>query len=325
MDADHQMEMDFRNAVWELSFYKKAQWTPRNDLLITKRTVSGGIYKVFVSPEACQGIINKQHEILSMMEDVKMGKRPNPTNVTVAEGMEQMPRIIQLSLFNGYPKFGIHILDGVGHIALAKGINLTPAEFEKLLNMLQLLPPTATAPKRPIITVKTFSWSWKLLDNTAPVTYITRGKWYLNSVSCFAEALQDRPEGPYELEMASKTIDIPVDEQLVDAAVGRVILHNIDLTKGYELMQNRMPSDDEDSQDSDLAFYGKSAFRETSMRHVYKLIDDLIETSENATAVLKSAAMIEVARRGKVASQLELLKRDGNTMQYLDIFNQLSI
>ena len=87
MDSDLEMEMDYyRDAIWELSNFKKAQWTPRNDLMISKKS-----YKIFVIPEACQGILEKQKgELWTLMDEVKKGTRSNPFNVEVAKPLQDI-------------------------------------------------------------------------------------------------------------------------------------------------------------------------------------------------------------------------------------------
>lgn len=334
MEMQPLLEMDFRTSVWELSPYKKAQWTLRNDLLISKKTISGGTYKVYVTAEACKGIAEKQQEILVLMEQVKMGKLPNPTIMRVSKMRGELARIVQVSLYNGAPKFGIHIQEDSGQIAVCKGLNLTPGEFDKLLNMFEVCPPIVHSPLKTSFSLRMYSWTWtlgmKMKNQQAEdgVEILTNGKWYLYPEVCFNEAIEASPEGPYKLETFSKLFDYSIDSNLVDAAAARAILYNIDMTKTYELMNNRMPLNDGellngDELGADVNSYGKTAFGDVNMRQIYGLLYKLISISENPHPSMHTSVMNELANRGKLVEQLDQLKMKGSEMLYLSLFEQL--
>ena len=331
MDSDGEMEMDYyRESVWELSNFKKAQWTPRNDLMISKKTTGGGMYKIFVIPEACQGILDKQKELWSLMEEVKKGTRSNPSNIEVANLEGHFPRIVQVSVYNGYPKFGLHILDDHKRITMCKGLNLTPAEFEKLLDMLAFTPPILPTPAKLTLSLKHFSWIWKLASTTTKdgdlhLASISNGKWYLDSETCFYEALEARPEGSYFLETNCKTFEYRLDENCLDAALARVILHNIGVRKGYEAMKNAIPENEDDTLESDLRCYGNSAYRDVDIPQLYHLFKKLIDLCEKPTGLMYTTAMDEIAKRGKHPNALELLKKKGSSMDYLNTFEQIDM
>ena len=332
MDCDFgEMEMDYyRESVWELSNFKKAQWTPRNDLMISKKTTGGGMYKIFVIPEACQGILDKQKELWTIMDDVKKGIRSNPVNIEVANLEGYFPRIVQISVYNGYPKFGLHILDEHKRITMCKGLNLTPTEFEKLLEMLVCTPPIIPTPTKPTISLTQFSWSWKLTTTTMNnedihLAPISNGKWYLDSEICFYEALEAKPEGSYFLETNAKTFEYKIDDSFLDAALARLILHNIGVRKGYEAMKNAIPENGDDSLEGDLRCYGNSAYRDVHIHQLYYLFRKLIALCENSRGLMYTTAMDEIAKRGKTPNTLELLKKKGSSLEYLNIFEQIDL
>ena len=326
MDSDLEMEMDYyRDAIWELSNFKKAQWTPRNDLMISKKS-----YKIFVIPEACQGILEKQKELWTLMDEVKKGTRSNPFNVEVAKPEGYFPRIVQISVYNGYPKFGLHILDEHKRITMCKGLNLTPAEFEKLLNMLAFTPPILPALAKVSLSLKQFSWVWKIRnacvkDEDSHLSNISNGKCYLDPETCFYEAMEARPEGSYFLETNWKLFEYRIDEQFLDAAVARAILHNINVRKGYEAMKNYIPENGADTPESDVLCYGNSGLRDVDIPQIYGLFKKLIDICEKPTAVMYTTAMDEIAKRGKHSQSLEVLKQKGSSMPYLNIFEQIDM
>jgi len=333
MDSDQDMDCGMREDPFELSTFKTTEWTPSNDLKICKKTNSGGIYRVFVEPETCKAIANKQAELLAVMEKVKAGKMPNPTNVVMwvpNKTDDKLRRIVQVSVFCSYPKFGIHKLNERGHIVQQNGLNLSPDEFKKLLTHLEMFPAIVKGEQPLTIVVKAFAWKWEPFlgiaeeygEEGCPPT-ITDAEWYITHKKCFIEAMQLQPEGSYNLKIDMKGVNFPIGYQLVDAVVGSLIIQNIDTRKVEESMRNFIPESDGDFE-MDCKAYGPQAFKEINELQIYKVICRLIKMSENPSADLYASAMSMVAQRGKQEIVLKNLIKKGITGECLDFCLQLT-
>jgi len=324
MDVD----MDERYEIWNLSKQKTAQWTPRNDLLIIKKNPGGGIYKVFVHTEACKGMKDNKEELFKIMEKVKKGESSNPTNFVVYSPEDTLPSVVQLSVFGKHPKFGIHILDSQGRVCLSKGLNLTTYEFHELLNMFESLPPIPINPQNLIVCIRQYLWRWKHalqfqndkeesrnISVYTPVSYtpVSNEKWYVNSETCFIDAEQARPKGPYHLDIVWKSFHYRINEELVDAAVMRLVIHHMNKMKEQDLMRKAISEEESQKFDSLLALYGLAAFQRVKLSEIYHLLRKLINMSENLSPLLYATAMSLISKRGKRTKVLEELVRNGLT------------
>lgn len=118
-----------------LSRTKTAELIPSGDVVISKRklkadgTLEINAYEIFVDPQSCREITNKTVEIQKTMDEVNKGHLPNPSNIHL-----DASRIVQVSVYNGKPKFGMHKLTASGRIERCMGLNFTPEEFGELLD-----------------------------------------------------------------------------------------------------------------------------------------------------------------------------------------------
>ena len=308
-------------AVCELSRYKTAQWTHKGEILVVKRNAEGfGGYRIFIHPEASKGILEQEAYILETMEGVKSGLFPNPTNIQVAHPENQFPRIVQVSVYNDFPKFGIHILDQRELVMVSKGLNFSPEEFHELLTFIKFSPkkevPQLTFP------VAKYSWKWKVAPH-APSNYqltpITNGQWYACKRTCLEEAEEARPEGDYVPEFSSSMQHLAISQHFVDAAVARLIIANIEEIKTELIMNNRL-AETETLFETDLNEHSAEAMRAITVSQVVSICINAMSINEKPSALKIAKIMTEVLKRGVSVEVLQDLKEKSLVKEYVELF-----
>ena len=314
-------KMERGAAMCELSRYKTAQWTHKGELLVVKRNAEGfGGYRIFIHPEAIKGILEQEAHILEAMEGVKTGLFPNPSNIQVAHPENQLPRIVQVSVYNDFPKFGIHILDQYGMVMVSKGLNFSPEEFQELLKFAKFAP-KKEAPQVTFPVVK-YSWKWKVPVRTPAshlLTPITNGKSYVCKRTCLEEAEESRPDGDYVPEFSTSMQHLSISQHFVDAAVARLIIANIDDIKSELIMNNRL-ADEETLFETDLIEHSADAMKAISISQVISLCINIASMNENLSGLKIAKIMTEVLKRGITTDALQDLKEKTLSKQYVELF-----
>ena len=308
-------------ALCELSRYKTAQWTHKGEILVVKKNAEGfGGYRIFIHPDAVKGILEQEVRILEVMEGVKTGMCPNPSNIQVAQPENQLPRIVQASLYNDYPKFGIHILDRSGMVMVSKGLNFSPEEFQELLKFAKFSPrkevPQVTFP------IVKYSWKWKPPVTSSAgyqLTPLSNGKSYLCRRTCFDDAEDARPEGDYVPEFTSTMQHLSISRQFVDAAVARLLIARIDDIKTELVMNNRL-EDSETLFETDLIEHSAEALRAISISQVVSLCIKVMSTYEKPSGIKIAKIMSEALKRGITTDGLQELKEKTLKQEYVELF-----
>ena len=308
-------------AMCELSRYKTAQWTHKGEILVVKKNAEGfGGYRIFIHPEAVKGILEQEAHILESMEGVKSGLFPNPSNIQVALPENQQPRIVQVSVYNDFPKFGIHMLDQYGMVMVSKGLNFSPEEFCELLKFIKFSP-KKEVPQLTFPVVK-YSWKWKVAAHAPTnrlLTPITNGQWYVCKRTCLEEAEESRPSGDYVPEFTSSMQHLAISEHFVDAAVARLIIANIEDIKTELIMNNRL-ADTETLFETDLIEYSAEAMRAITIPHVVSICINAMSMNEKPSGLKIAKIMSEVLKRGVSMEALQGLREKSLLKEYVDLF-----
>ena len=126
-------------------------------------------------------------------------------------------RIVQVSIYNSYPKFGLHKVGHYGEIVISKGLNLSPAEFDCFLSMLKeeygdgakklkSTPSTGRGVSALSFPVHMYTWKCNPIQSyySVIIPSVTTGMWYVSPQRCLVEAEQNRPSGQYEVDFTWK-------------------------------------------------------------------------------------------------------------------------
>jgi hypothetical protein len=336
--------MDQQPSGLQLSDYKTANWCSSSTLMITKRTQSGGFYKIYVSSEVVMGVLANYDDIISGMNTLKSGGTGSGNIVVFASKDGTQKRVVNLSLFKGQPCYGLHVLlptsgFSSGQFAVGKGMNFSGQEWERLIEIMKAKPLDTTSTFSAVfklnIPVKLYSWRWRLtdkeLDHLLPAV-ISADKFFLNVEQAFSDALSHQPqEKSHELEAFHKVVNIELNNDLIDSAVARCVLGNI--TIGKDTMHLQAPYSDGDPDmilnsntlAGDLQLYGKQVYEELYLSQVYSLLVNLIHLSESSSGDLFTRAMQLLTQQGKNETQLEKLISDPSSLVHLDILKQLAV
>lgn len=326
---ERQMSSDMEDLtpseIFELSKTTTVEWIAGGQLLICrrKRRFDGSLspfpYEVYVHPEICISILDNLSKIQTSMSCVKSQKIPNPANVELGGG-----RIIQCSVFNGSPKFGIHLMEN-GPIARRKGLNLSPEEFNQLINFLSYSPPQISKPAESNFTVTQYQYEWKSTDPAEKDANMSDAFWHISPEACLKAGEQDNPIlEDYELSFISRNITVEINEHLVDAAAARLILHNIEVEKTMEAMNNRL-LDYYDEAGNDLLTYGPRVSQSITKSDIFNLCLKALKMSDNVQQSHIEHLMRIVIKRGKHSDALDFLKKGKLNQTYVDIFLDIDV
>jgi len=310
--------------IFELSKTTTVEWIVGGQLLICRRkrrydgTLSPFPYEVYVNPETCLSILSKQAQIQTTMLCVQSEQLANPTNVELGGG-----KIIQCSVFNRVPKYGIHIMEN-NRIARRKGLNLSKDEFTQMLNFLCYAPPTIPKPLDPSITLTQYAYEWTPRN---PLTHssISDESWYILPDTCFKEAEKDKPiSEDYTLTISTREVMQPINQDLVDAAVARIICHLIDMEKSVEAMRNNRLLDYYDEAGNDLLTYAPRVRQSITSHQIFTFLLKILKKGENSQAQIK-ALMDIVMKRGNHPDVLEFMKKGELNQDCVDILMDINI
>lgn len=315
-----EMDFDLGSVVVTLSRSTSAEWIPGGNLVISKRkllsngTYSSCPYEIFIDTASCRELLVKNNEIIHTMELVKEHQLPNPTTVTL-----HSPRVMQVSVFNGAPKFGILKLDRSGPIIRRPEMHLTPEEYSELVKMLQYY--TIEEKHQEKFTVCHYGWKWTAQSNNK--SPVTDGIWYISSEECFDQARKNRPDiGEYELELSYKNEVYTIDKLFVDAATAKLIMYTLDMQKTLDIMQHRYSNPE---QKDDLDLYGENIRENITPDEIYALCLKVINYTNNVSNVKVTALMSAVMSRGNHPDALLQLKAGNLSQHYADLFHQIII
>jgi len=327
MESSSDMENDpILSDIFELSKTTTVEWLTGGDLLICRRKIchDGSLshfpYEVYVNPEACADIFNKHSQIIGTMKSVKNGHLPNPSNMVLLGN-----RIVQCSVFNKTQKFGIHIMDN-GRILRRKGLNLSPDEFKKLLDFFTYFPPTISNPKSSDITltVTQYAWEWTPAEQSSH-SAISDNNWHVFPEICFKEASRDKPTSEdYNLSISQRKISLEINEDLVDAAVGKLIFRRIEEEKTMESMRNRL-SEYYDEPGNNLLAYGPHIRQTITLQEIFNLLLKVVKMADAHNENHISALMSAVMKRGPHPEALELMKKCKLNPTYVNILMDVDV
>jgi len=293
--------------IFELSKTTTVEWIGGGQLLICRRkrrydgTLSPFPYEVYVNPEACTAILDKQQQIDTTMSCIKSQQLSSPTNVDLGGG-----RVLQCSLFNGAPKYGIHILEN-DKIARRRGCNLSTDEYRQLINFLCYSPPVVPNPIGTVFTLTQYSYQWTP-KNPAINGSISDGCWYIFPEICIKEAENDKPiSEDYELTLSSRKTVHPINDDLIDAAAAKLIIHHIELEKNRESMENTL-CEYYDEPGNDLLAYGPRVRQLITLTEIFNLLMKVITMSEHSECEIK-ALICAIVKRGNHPDALENLTK----------------
>ena len=318
--GEFEMDFDLTRAEVVLSKSTTAELIPGGDVILSKRklladgTYSPCPYEIFVDPASCRELSAKNDEILHTMDLVKEHQLPNPSSIKL-----QSPRVMQVSVFNGAPKFGIHKLDKGGHIIRRTGMNLSPEEFRELIKMFQHY--AIEEKQKEKFTVRHYAWKWVPLSTNTP--QVSDNSWFISPEECFEQANKNRPLiGEYELDVSSKNEVYTIDVDFVDAATAKLIMYTIDMQKTLDVMHHKYSNPE---QKDDLELYGENCCENITPDEIYALCLKVINYSNSAFSVKVTALMTAVMTRGNHPDALSQLKAGNLCQHYVDLFRQIII
>ena len=124
-------------AEFLLSDFTQGRWLDKGGLQLSRIKEEDGDfdrgYKVYLAYHSGKALVKKRENIQKCMEEIKGHLIPTPCNITLHNS-----QVMRLSEFFEDYYYGIHTLDGEGKVRIGRGMNLTEAEYEELLNKLVL-------------------------------------------------------------------------------------------------------------------------------------------------------------------------------------------
>lgn len=320
-------EIIMETGIVALSRTKTVQWLATGDMLVSRRklkpdgTLEPNAYEVYVDVESCRELIKKNSDILRTMSAVKCNRLPNPTNVALVNN-----RIVQVSIFNTRPKFGIHKLDEANRITRCAGLNFTPSEFTELMNFFSQYPPSVAdnnqlLPGEASFPVTRYSYKWTP-NSTLLHDFNTRHTYFVSSDECFQAAEASRPPGCIDVEFSSEQQQYEINNHFIDAALGRLIVQWINDQKTREIMESCDYTDDT-CEIMDVAVYGPRIIQRIELLDIYRVCVRAMSLSEKPNPLNLSILMSQVFQRGVNPEVLEALKNDTLHQKYVDLLRQV--
>ena len=151
---------------------------------------------------------SSHHPTLEVMEGEQNEQYENPTNIAVVQN-----RIMQVSIYNSFSKFGLHRVEYYGEIIISKGLNLSPAEFDCFLAVLKEVYGYGAkkvkhassigrgdTPLSFPVTMYTWKWNPVQRSNSVILPSVTTDLWYVSPQLCLAEAGLNKPAGDYDVD-----------------------------------------------------------------------------------------------------------------------------
>lgn len=305
------MDFDLENPSRILSQTKKVEWIFTGDLCISRRKVKEDgtfdkySYEIYINPSACRKIVEKKNEILESLTRVKTGALPNPFQIELS-----LPRVMQLVVYSGAPKLGIHKIDGTGNIMKCVGLNLSPSEFNALMKFLVDYPPPPEEEEAcNNFEVKTYGWKWIPASASDYSNSYSDNKWYVSAEHCFTQAESSKPlpeNGTFELEISSKRQKVNISDQLVDAAVAQIIKHNYNVQETLQAMENPYYN----QKWMELGLFASENLSAVSLREVFALCLKALKLSEKNCDTQVPALMKVVMKRGIHSDALQLVQEE---------------
>lgn len=315
-----------------LSKTKSVEWISTGDAVVSRRklkadgTLEPNAYEIFIDPQTCKELMNKNAEILRTMDEVQHGRLSNPTNVYL-----DAPRIVQVSVFNRSPKFGIHKLDESGKIMRCVGLNFSPEEFCELMKFFSHYPPptSSEAPPQPLeakFAVCRYAWNWKSNPSSTTTDALSYDddQWRLTPEQCLNAAKINNPLGLTDVDITTKQEFFYINNDFVDAAVAQLIIQNIHEQKIQEGEASELLGDYiEDISGLDVVVYGSRAREEISLDEIYQVCIKAMTLSEKPSPVNMSTLIKIILQRGNHPDALEYLQSGTLQQNYMDLFSQI--
>lgn len=331
--GDNFAESIMENGVTALSKSKTVEWTGSGDLVISRRKIKldgsleSNAYEIYIDPKSCREMIKKFDEIQRTMTEVKYGRLANPTNVFL-----DAPRIVQVSLYNGRPKFGIHKLDEGGRITRCMGLNFTPVEYNELMKFFSQYPPPPEENENQLlgeakfsVTGYGFKWIPDPVFSQTGALPTSDNICYLSPEECFLAAESKKPLGFSSVEISTTQELYGINSDFVDAAVAKIIIQNIETQKTLEIMQSKPCAGGGETLDADIAVYGPRIREDIYLVDIFRLCLKVISLSEKPSAFNISNLMAMVLERGNHPDALESLTNNTLNQQYVDLFQQIFV
>lgn len=311
--------------VVSLSKTKTVEWIPTGDAVISRRklkadgTLEPNAYEIYIDSQSCRELLKQNDEIQRTMDAVQRNCLTNPTNIHL-----DASRIVQVSLFNGRPKFGIHKLDQAGRITRCVGLNFTPVEYAELIKFFTQYPPPPEEPYTVRFAVTQYAWRWCQPGDGE--FWHKDNIWYTNPKQCLQAAENKKPLGASKVQVESRQDFYAINSDFVDAAVAKLIVNNIDAQKTLEIMQSKLISNGADEiSEIDVAVYGPRVREEITLMDIFKLCLKVMSLSEKPKPLAISTLMTAVLQRGNSLEALESLKHNTLHEDYVRLFEQLVI